>query len=299
MSQISYESIAPLIQDLQVRGRTVNVLFVCPVSQERVQARHNMPRNNTATSNIARSAQRSAMYAAQNAVSQVIRNVFGYNLFGRVASDVARQTVYAASNNNQNSLSAKEQKQAVLQAFQSVSSRFAWDAKQQRWLSTSALKETLSPFELQLQRAPITHPYDKGILSRMLVQVAVSDGNLSTEEEDWLASFLDPQQGSVSNIAQRPPLSQAEVSQTSAGAVRETMLMIAWMVALCDEEFADQEKAMLQQFSKLFALPVHCSDRFRNVGPRGSQRRSPAPRGSVIPVSKRLQQPSKMVPKRF
>ena len=45
MSQISHESIEPLIQDLQVRGRTVHVLFVCPVSQEKVQARQNVSIN--------------------------------------------------------------------------------------------------------------------------------------------------------------------------------------------------------------------------------------------------------------
>ena len=256
MQQLSYESIAPLIQDLQVRGRTVNVLFVCPVSQERIQARHNMPINRSAGSRITKTAQRSAMYAAQNAIYQVIRSVFGYNLLGRVASDVARQTVYAAGNTNQNSLSGAEQKQAVVHAFQSVSSRFAWDSNHHRWISASALKDSLSPFELQLQKAPIKHPYDKSILSRMLVQVAVADGELSAEEEDWLASFIDPQQGSIQSIIQRPPLSSAEMSQASSGSVRETMLMLSWSLALCDENFASQEKALLQRFSADFGLSM-------------------------------------------
>ena len=155
--QITYDSIAPLIQDVQTQGRSVLVLFVCPVSQAQVKARYNMPRNYSATSRIQQTAQRSFMYAAQNALSQAIRSVFGYNVFGRVASDVARQTMYSAANSQRNSLSAAEQQQAIVKdwCFLSV----CMGPKETLYLRRSHPDGL--PFDLQLQNGPVQHQYDR------------------------------------------------------------------------------------------------------------------------------------------
>ena len=252
--QLNYDAIAPLIQNVQAQGRTVQVVFMCPVSQKQVRARHSMPVNNSVGSRIQQSAQRSFMYAAQNALSQVIRNIFGYNVFGRVASDVTRQTMYATMNNSNRNLSAAEQQQAVVQAFQSVSSQFAWDARRNTFVSAAALQEALSPFDLQLQQAPIVHNYDKMILARMLVQMAMADGTISSEEETFLIGFLDPNLGSIESLRNRPPISGPEFSQVSQGSVRESMLLLVWTLALCDEDFAAQEQQLLQSFAQQLGL---------------------------------------------
>ena len=252
--QITYDNIAPLIQNVQVQGRTVQVLFVCPVSQTQVQARYNVPIDNGMGARIQQTAQRSFMYAAQNALSSVIRDVFGYNLFGRVASDVARQTVSSAASNQNRNLSAAEQQNGVIKAFESVSSRFAWDPNRNSFISASALKDALSPFELQLQQAPIQHQYDRMILSRMLVEMAMADGTLSNQEESWLVDFLDPNLGSIEMLRSRPPISAAEFSQVSNGAVRESILMLVWSLAICDEDFAQQEQQLLQRFASNLGL---------------------------------------------
>ena len=254
MQQVTYDSIAPLIQDVQTQGRSVLVLFVCPVSQAQIKARYNMPRNHSATSRIQQTAQRSFMYAAQNALSQAIRSVFGYNVFGRVASDVARQTMYSATNSQRNSLSAAEQQQAIIKAFESVSSRFAWDPKRNSFISASAIQDALSPFDLQLQSGPIQHQYDRMILARMLVQMAMADGVLAQAESNWLAEFLDPSFGDIDSLSRRPPISGAEFSQVSAGPVRESMLMLTWTLALADEDFAVQEQQLLKQFAQGLGL---------------------------------------------
>lgn len=252
--QLNYDVIAPLVQNVQAQGRTVQVVFACPVSQTQVRARHRMPVNNSVGSRIQKSAQRSFMYAAQNALSQVIRNMFGYNILGRVASDVTRQTMHSTMNNHNQNLSAAEQKEAIVQAFQTVSSKFAWDGRRNTFVSASALQDALSPFDLQLQKAPIQHNYDKMILSRMLVEMAMADGSLGTEEETFLLGFLDPSIGTIESIKNRPPISVPEFSQVSHGDVRESMLLLVWTLALCDEHFAQQEQQLLQSFAQQLGL---------------------------------------------
>jgi uncharacterized tellurite resistance protein B-like protein len=263
--QITYETIAPLIQNVQAQGRTVNVLFVCPVSQAQVQARQSVSLSNSMGARIQKSAQRSFMYAAQNAIAQTIRSVFGYNVFGRMASDIARQTMYSASSNQNRSLSAGEQEEAVIKAFQSVAARFAWDPKRNSFVSVAALKDALSPFDLQLQQAPIQHAYDRMILARMMVQMAMADGNLTAEEEQWLIEFLDPKLGSIASLSTRPPLSTPEFSQVSAGAVRESMLMLVWTLAIADEEFAAQEQQLLQSFAQQLGISSNSIQKIRNA----------------------------------
>ena len=113
--------------------------------------------------------------------------------------------------------------------------------------------ESISPFDQQ-QQIPCSHPYDLQILSRMLVEIANADGRISREEGEWLMGMLDPNHGSIDTILSRPRLTPAELQQTSNGAVRETMLMLTWALALCDEEFAAQEQALLHNFASSLRL---------------------------------------------
>lgn len=254
MQSLSFEAIQPLIYNVQEQGRSIQVIFRCPVSGKEVQARHYQAKDNSMGARIQESAQRSALYAVQQAIGETIRSVFGYNIFGRVAGDVARQTVYSASSQMNNSLSPKEKQEAIRKAFQSVQRQFTWDEKNSRWISSQAVQEALSEFDLQNQKYPITHNYDKKILTRMLVELAMADGSVSTSEAEWLNSMIDPSIGSIDSISQLPKLTQQELQQASAGSVRETMLMLTWALALCDEELATQEKELLLYFGQGLAL---------------------------------------------
>ena len=155
MPQPTQENIAPIIADLQSSGRSVRVVFRCPVSGDQVNASHSVTGRPAASSQMMNSAKRSMMYSLQSAVSTAIRDVFGYNMVGRVASDVARSAVRSATQNtSSNSLSASEQRAAALEAFKKVSSRFVWDSNRGHWISAKAAQELLSPFERQLGEHP-------------------------------------------------------------------------------------------------------------------------------------------------
>ena len=252
MPQPTHDNIAPLIADLQTSGRSVRVVFRCPVSGEQINSSHSVRGQAAASSQIMNTAKRSMMYSLQSTVSRAIRDVFGYNnMVGRVASDVARSAVHsAARTSTRNTLSSSEQREATLEAFKKVSSRFVWDTSRGHWISARAAKDLLSPFEQQLSEHPVSHNYDRAVLARMLVEVAKADGRLSNEENTWLTDFISPDLGSVRDLASRPPLSAAELGETSGGGVRQTLLMVAWTLALTDEHFAEQEGQLLQHFAR-------------------------------------------------
>lgn len=251
MPQPTYENVAPLVADMRESGRTVQVTFRCPVSGDTVSSSHSVPRDTSTSSQVMQTAQRSMMYGIQSSVSRAISQAFGYNsIVGRVAGDVARQAVYSAtSTSNSQSLSAREKQAAVLEAFRKVSSRFVWDNSRAHWISAKAAKELLNPFEQQLSEHPLSHNYDRVILARMLVEIARADGRLSSDESSWLNEFIGPDLGSIAELANRPPLSAAELSETSQGGVRQTLLMVAWTMAVVDESFDASEQRLLQHFS--------------------------------------------------
>ena len=251
MPQPSPENIAPLIADLQASGRRIRVVFRCPVSGDQVNVSHSVNSRPAASSQMMNTAKRSMMYSLQGAVSSAIRDVFGYSMVSRVASDVARSAVQSATQNTSRSqLSDSEQRDAALEAFKTVSSRFVWDSSRGHWISAKAAKELLSPFERQIGEHPVSHTYDRTVLARMLVEIARADGRLSNEESTWLTDFIAPDLGSVRDLTARPPLSDAELGETSQGSVRQTLLMVAWTLALADEHFAEPEKQRLQGFAQ-------------------------------------------------
>ncbi|MFT4976551.1 MAG: tellurite resistance protein [Myxococcota bacterium] len=251
MPQPTHDNIAPLVADLQESGRSVRVTFRCPVSGQSVQSSHSVSRDASSSSQMMNTAKRSMMYGLQSAVSQTIRSVFGYNMVGRVAGDVTRQAMYSATRSatNQNTLSSSEKQQAVVDAFQKVARQFVWDEGRGHWISSKAAQELMSPFEQQLANHPVTHGYDRTILARMLVEIARADGRLSNDESGWLNEFIGPDLGTLGELTSRPPLSDPELGEVSRGDVRVTMLMVAWTMAIVDENFDRSEQQVLQRLS--------------------------------------------------
>ena len=114
MSQYSMQFIEPLITNIQESGRTVQVIFQCPISGHQVSSRASAQRSNSLGDQVKKSTERSILYAVQRALGQVIRDVFGHNTIGRMASDITRQTVYSASSQMMNGLSIQEKKSPSL-----------------------------------------------------------------------------------------------------------------------------------------------------------------------------------------
>lgn len=258
MSQYTYAAIAPLVASSQVSGRTLSVTFRCPVSGAEVPSRAPVQaaaQRPDTTSRVKGTVQRTVTNELRWAVSRAIRSAFGHNMVGRVASQVAYDAVNSATRDVGRSYaapSAADQQEAVVAAFRQVADQFAWDGG--RWLSSAAATDHLSPFQLQLQRHPATHPYDRLTASRMLVELASADGSLAQEEEALLIEFIDPEAGTIQDLMRRPPLTLAELGQTSQGGVRTTLLTLAWVLALSDERFDQREQSKLDAFARGLGL---------------------------------------------
>ncbi|MCP3920923.1 MAG: TerB family tellurite resistance protein [bacterium] len=259
MPTIHFDNVAPLIANQEADGRTVRFVFACPVSGFQVQSSHTVEGQADAKTQMLGKAKRAALFSMRGPISSAIRSAFGYNsAIGRMLGDVGGQAAYvAATPSSQGSnvtLSKKQKQDAAVSAFSSVASQFVWDATRDGWVSCAAAQELSSPFQRQLSEQPITSGYDRQVAARMLVEVARADGSLAQEERDYLAEFVDPSVGTPEELATRPPLTSAELSETTAAGSRETMLTLAWVLAFADASFDPSEAARIDAFARGLAL---------------------------------------------
>ncbi len=241
--RLDHDAIAPLIHDLQVQGQRVSVTFVCPVTGSRVTAAHQLPRS--MGGEVARVASRSVLWSLQSALSRFIYSLLGHGIVGSAAATAAR-TASSGVRTDSLVVTTAQKEAAAVEAFRSVQSRFVW--VEGRWISAQAAQKELSVFDRAVATNAPTHPYDQQVLARMLVEVARADRRISSSESSWLTDMLPAEVGSVREISERPSLTPEELAETSPN-TRPTLLMLAWTLALVDEEFTDDERTVLDRFT--------------------------------------------------
>jgi len=252
MPEATYENLRPMLAKEELTGSTMRCTFKCPVSEFSIEASATVQQKKSAVGQaagtVARSAKASMMWQLRSAVAGAVGRLLG----GGIASQVGRQAAYSATTGmtrtggGQASYSDAEKQAAVVAAFGQVASKFMWDAENSRWISTKAGGETVTDFARQLEQAPVAAPYDVGVLARMLTEIANADGQISDDEKGFLAGFIPPLVGSVDSMLAKPALSSVELEETASGPSRETMLMLAWAVALTDEDLAAEELARIE-----------------------------------------------------
>ena len=255
------ENLAPLVQDLQVRGRSVQLRFVCPRSGHASSARATAPAGgSTAVATRMKSTvSRTLLYSLRRTIANLVRGIFGHGVVGRLASDLAFTAMQEAQRGPSRSsgapgLSAADQQEAIVVAFQTVATAFVWDPSSEAWISAKAAAELLGAFQRQLSEHPVVHPYDRQVLARMLVEVARADGRVSAEESSWLTEMITADQGSVEDVASRPPLTDAELRSASPTPIRRTLLLLAHALALVDENLDPAELQVLEHFGRGLGL---------------------------------------------
>jgi tellurite resistance protein len=247
MSQISYDTIRSLVVRAEQEGASMHVTFRCPVSGHEVEARAGLRAADSMGNRLVQNAKRSLMWSVRGAITGAVRRAFGHGMAGSMAASATRGAMSSAESSQRFSESDKQD--AVARAFQSVSSQFVWDAPNNRFISAQVAGEVMPDFVKQLGTTPVTTPYDQGVLARMLTEIAVADGHLGDDERAFLSDFVTPDLGTVESLVQAPRLSAAELAETSRGGARDTMLMLAWGVALTDEELSPEEAARLGELA--------------------------------------------------
>lgn len=250
MSEITYESIQNLVDHAEQDGRQMKVTFKCPATQDVIASSATIQAGKELKDVAMASAKKSVMYSVRRTLMSTIRSVLGGGMFGKVGRDVASELMRGMETKAKESYSEAEKQAAVVAAFEAVKTRFAWDGKNQRWVSAQGAGNLLSDFDKQLGAHPVTQTYDRGILARMLVQVSAADGHLADEEKEFLSTVVTSDLGSIDDLLKSGNPSAVELSEVSQGGIRETLLMMSWTVALTDEELADAEQQLLVSYAQ-------------------------------------------------
>ncbi|MFO0749547.1 MAG: TerB family tellurite resistance protein [Myxococcota bacterium] len=252
MPEPTYENITPLVAREEVSGNSVRITFRCPVSNEEFVGTSTA--SETSEGEIKKEIKRSFWRNVRWSISSMVRSMFGYGVGGVVGGAVV-DTALTPSAVRDMKLTSEQLKQATIDAFRSVSTRFAWDQTNGRWVSARTLKDLQSEFAAIIGNANISQAWDRSALARMLAEIAAADGALSDEERELFHSFVGGNGvPSLDELLERPPLSAADLEECSHE-VRNEMWLIAAAMAVTDQELAPAEKALLDQWGAALGMP--------------------------------------------
>lgn len=140
----------------------------------------------------------------------------------------------------------------MLEAFEAVKSHFE-RGPDGGWRHRQTVAAGLD-FDAQLERAPVEQAFDKAVLASMALEVALADGHTARSEEQVLQRHVETLRARVP-LEWRKELSARDLSETTPGPTRDTMLMLAWAVALVDEQLDPRELERLERFARALLIP--------------------------------------------
>jgi hypothetical protein len=263
MYEPTYESIKHLISSEQQEKGSMQCVFKCPETGATAEATATISQSRE-IKNVAQAAVKRSLFSSlRRAVTSTLYSTLGGGMAGRAASQVSQEVM---TNTRQNTMhSTADKHAAVVRAFSRVASKFRFDEDQGRWMGIPAGAVVETGFSQQLDQHPISGRYEQGILARMLVEIACADGTVSDDEREFLGDFIDPELGTIDDLATRDKLNAVDLEEAAEGAVRESMMMIAWTAALSDEGLADSEKARLSELAEALGMADDRAAEVRNL----------------------------------
>ncbi|HSH03237.1 MAG TPA: hypothetical protein VLL52_12015 [Anaerolineae bacterium] len=253
--QLSYEAIAPLVAEAEQNGEEIVCRFVCPVTYDEVMSRAPLRREGMIS--LAKDAtKRSLPRAVRWGFWRGALSRFGYGFvgefLGNIVGDVAAEVVHDKVQTLPQTFSGDEREAGIVAAFRRVQGQFVWDGGNGRWLSASTQTALATRFQQQLQNQPVRQRYDWVMLGRILLMLAEADAGTIKQEHEFLTEFLVPQMGQeMRKLALKPKVSAIELEQVDS---RETVMMLAWGLALCDADLARVETEMLNDIAQGLGL---------------------------------------------
>lgn len=260
---MDYDSIAPIVRSSEQRGTVMQVVFQDAAGGALVEASAPLQRSKDLAGATRATAQRKLLSHLGFAISRAVNGALGdVNVLSKIAGGKARTAVQGLAAAIDSKYSATEKQNAIVRAFRSVSDRFQWDGA--AWVLAEASIVQPGEFSQQLDAAPIAERADLDVLARMLVELAGADGEVGEDERGFLGTFLPP--GLVVDaLIDGPVLTDAELRAVSEGPVRDSMLMLAWGLAFCDDELADEERDTCRRFARGLGISVARGKEVRNA----------------------------------
>lgn len=240
--EITYEAIKPYILEEKIQGSKVFCKFQV---DNQVFESIGIIRINTSDGKerVTRMVKNTAVGRLRSTILQVLRRAVGGGFVGTAVSMAGNEIVRQGTDGIKHS--RKDKENAVVEAFEKITTEITYEGG--RW----RLATEFSEFEKLIRRQPLTKAYDKKILARMLVEMARADGTIEKEEKAFFDDFLTEETGGLRDLMRAPAISVVECEEVNNEA-RENVFMIVAAVALTDNEFADEEKQKLEEYSQMF-----------------------------------------------
>lgn len=245
--EITYELIKPIILEEKMEGSTMYCKF--KVEGEIFESKNSVRVDSSDTSNKIKGMVKLNMISRmRSTLMRVIRTAVGGGIAGNTAAMVGNEVVRSQTSGA--NYSAADKQRAVIDAFERISFNLYFDQEVKEW----KIARRLSDFEKRLKANPLTVPYDKKTLARLLLEMAKADGQISSEEKDFFQEFLDEDTGTFAELMRAATLSKVELEEVSASA-KENVFMIACAVALTDKSFDESEKEKLIEVAAHMNIP--------------------------------------------
>lgn len=252
--EYTYSMIEPLVVDHAVEGSKVVVEFALPGSQDVVESFAGIKKGKDVMSKVTNRVKRTAGSQMRMMGSRMIRGVLGSNMVGRTAQ-VAFTTGSSEVIRNNTMYEKKDIEKAIVDAFIRVKDHFHYNPESGQWGEPPIPPPPMpmSPFQEQMESAPIGNTYDYEIFARILTELAFSDGSITAEEKEFFGSFIPDEVGPMERLIQGDPVSRIECEEVTEK-VKETIYQFAWAIALVDFDLDPMEEELLHEYADMFQI---------------------------------------------
>lgn len=238
MTELSYEKLKRNIAEEEVLGDMLSVTFKCPVTEKIYHA-------------VATLRPASPMSHPLETARRGFRTLLGNMLHGERA-DAATATHDRAAI-----------ERAAVEAFEAVSSHFAWDESRKAFVDAATAEMPLGEFDRQLRDYPLTGEWERNVAARMLAEIVAADGAVTPTERDFFEGFLNSEMGPLDQLVKRGKLSKLDLEECRP-ASRATLLMLAYAIAMTDEHLDADEQARLAEYGKAFGVSLEREELIRH-----------------------------------
>lgn len=238
MTELSYEKLKRNIAEEEVLGDMLSVTFKCPVTEKIYHA-------------VATLRPASPMSHPLETARRGFRNLLG-NMFHGERGETAAATHDRAAI-----------ERAAVEAFEAVSSHFAWDESRKAFVDAATAEMPLSEFDRQLRDYPLTGEWERNVAARMLAEIVAADGAVTPTERDFFEGFLNSEMGPLDQLVKRGKLSKLDLEECRP-ASRATLLMLAYAIAMTDEHLDASEQARLAEYGKAFGVSLEREELIRH-----------------------------------
>ncbi len=264
MTETTYESIEALIQDVEVNGSQVRCTF-SHVDGETVDSAATIARDNSVMGKVENTVKRQLINRARSTASRSIFQLLGGGMLGRTGSIIVRATVPSRISNH-NEPDENDIHEAVVKAFDKVSSKYSFDEESGTWAPSLPERQKISmrPKEENQSRQNSTpeksnesglNRLEKEVLARLLVEICDADGKLTSEEEDLLKSIIPKELGNADKIRQMDFISPMEIKSLSMNA-KQQILKCAFLMSYADFQPHENEMSIIHEYGNQMGMNI-------------------------------------------